>query len=89
LGGYARTPAPAGATHGQEVSHEIQTFFYGHIIHQTYAKPGIQLVNEQRFDYPIYEVFITAPFVYADFADVQRWPLRFGFVDRSECFALL
>ena len=59
--------------YGPEVSHEIQIFFYGHVIDQTDARPGIQLVNEQRFAYPIYEVFITAPFVYADFADVQRW----------------
>jgi glycosyl transferase family 87 len=65
--------------YGPEVSHEIQMFFYGHAINQTYAKPGVQLVNEQRFAYPIYEVFITAPFVYADFADVQRWaPFALG-----------
>ncbi|HVR23858.1 MAG TPA: glycosyltransferase 87 family protein [Candidatus Polarisedimenticolia bacterium] len=65
--------------YGPEVSHEIQTFFYGHVIHQTYAKPGVQLVDEQRFAYPIYEVFITAPLVYADFADVQRWaPFALG-----------
>jgi Glycosyltransferase family 87 len=59
--------------YGPEVSHEIQIFFYGHVINQTDAKPGVQLVNEQRFAYPIYEVFLTAPFVYADFVDVQRW----------------
>jgi Glycosyltransferase family 87 len=65
--------------YGPEVSHEIQMFFYGHAINQTYAKPGVPLVNEQRFAYPIYEVFITAPFVYADFADVQRWaPFALG-----------
>jgi Glycosyltransferase family 87 len=67
--------------YGPEVSHEIQMFFYGHVINQTYAKPDVQVVNEQRFAYPIYEVFLTAPFVYADFADVQRWaPLALGSV---------
>jgi len=67
--------------YGPEVSHEIQMFFYGHVINQTYAKPDVQVVNEQRFAYPIYEVFLTAPFVYADFADVQRWaPFALGSV---------
>ncbi|MGA7514604.1 MAG: glycosyltransferase 87 family protein [Candidatus Sulfotelmatobacter sp.] len=56
-----------------EVSHEIQMVFYGHTINQTYTKPGVELVDEQRFAYPVYEVFLTAPLVYADFADVQRW----------------
>lgn len=55
-----------------EVSHEIQMVFYGHEINQTYTKPGVELVDEQRFAYPVYEVFLTAPLVYAKFSDVQR-----------------
>jgi hypothetical protein len=52
--------------------------FYGHPINQTYV-PGTKLVDEQRFAYPVYEVFLTAPLAYADFADVQRWaPLVLG-----------
>jgi len=56
-----------------EVSHEIQMVFYGHAINQTYDKPGVALVDEQRFAYPVYEVFLTAPLAYVDFAEVQRW----------------
>jgi Glycosyltransferase family 87 len=56
-----------------EVSHEIQVVFYGHPINQTYAKPGAALVDEQRFAYPVYEVFLTAPLAYVDFSEVQRW----------------
>jgi Glycosyltransferase family 87 len=59
--------------YGPEVSHEIQMVFYGRVINQIYAEPGVKLVDEQRFAYPVYEVFLTAPLVYADFADVQRW----------------
>ena len=62
-----------------EVSHEIQMVFYGHPINQTYGKPGVALLDEQRFAYPVYEVFFTAPLAYADFAEVQRWaPLVLG-----------
>ena len=59
--------------YGPEVSHEIQMVFYGHAINQTYDKPGVELVDEQRFAYPVYEVFLTAPLMYVDFAEVQRW----------------
>jgi hypothetical protein len=62
-----------------EVSHEIQMVFYGHAINQTYDKPGVALLDEQRFAYPVYEVFLTAPLALVDFAEVQRWaPLIFG-----------
>ena len=65
--------------YGPEISHEIQMVFYGHIINQTYEKPRAELADEQRFAYPVYEVFLTAPFVYADFAEVQRWaPFALG-----------
>jgi hypothetical protein len=59
--------------YGPELTHEIQMAFYGHEINQAYAKPGVALVDEQRFAYPVYEVFLSAPLAYADFSDVQRW----------------
>jgi hypothetical protein len=58
--------------YGPEVSHEIQMGFYGHAINQTY-QPGASVINEQRFAYPIYAVFLLAPTVYSNFADVRRW----------------
>jgi hypothetical protein len=67
--------------YGTEVSHEIQAVYYGHAIDQTYTKPGVEIVDEQRFAYPIYEMFLTAPLVYTDFRNVQRWaPLALGFL---------
>jgi hypothetical protein len=59
--------------YGPEVSHEIQMVFYGHEINQTYGGPGVALIDEQRFAYPVYEVFLTAPLAYTDFPEVQRW----------------
>ncbi len=56
-----------------EVSHEIQMVFYGREINQTYSDPRVELVDEQRFAYPVYEVFLTAPLAYVDFAEVQCW----------------
>jgi len=57
--------------YGPEVSREIQRVFYGHAVNQTYP-PGAFVVNEQRFAYPVYTVFLLAPTVYADFKDVRR-----------------
>jgi len=59
--------------YGPEVSHEIQMAFYGHIILQDYRDTGHKIIDEQRFAYPIYVVFLMAPTMYADFRDVQRW----------------
>jgi uncharacterized membrane protein len=59
--------------YGPEVSHEIQTVFYGHAINQSYGESGAFIINEQRFAYPVYETFLMAPLVCANFADVQRW----------------
>jgi hypothetical protein len=59
--------------YGPEVSHEIQMAFYGRVIDQRYGQPGAMVVDEQRFAYPVYVVFLMAPTVYADFTDVQRW----------------
>jgi Glycosyltransferase family 87 len=59
--------------YGPDVSREIQTVYYGHAINQTYTKPGVEIVDEQRFAYPVYETLLTAPLAYADFKNVQRW----------------
>jgi hypothetical protein len=59
--------------YGPEVSHEIQMAFYGHIVDQEYSEPGRKMIDEQRFAYPVYVVFLMAPTVYADFTQVQRW----------------
>jgi len=58
--------------YGPEVSHEIQVGFYGHAIEQTYTQSKGTIVDEQRFAYPIYVVFLLAPTVHADFANLQR-----------------
>src|SRR5258707_9876672 len=62
-----------------EVSHEIQTVFYDRALNQTYADPAAPVINEQRFAYPVYTVFILAPTVNADFAYI-RPVVRFAFV---------
>jgi hypothetical protein len=59
--------------YGPEVSHQIQIAFYGHAVGLSYGEPGSSIVDEQRFAYPVYVVFLMAPTVYADFATVQRW----------------
>jgi hypothetical protein len=59
--------------YGPEVSHEIQMAFYGHAIDQKYGEPGANVINEQRFAYPVYVVFLLAPTVYADFQKLQVW----------------
>lgn len=53
-----------------EVSHEIQMDFYGHAIEQQYG-PGTPVVDEQRFVYPVYVVFLLAPAVYLQFSQLQ------------------
>ncbi len=50
-----------------EVSHEI----LGHIVTQEDASGRV--IDEQRFVYPIYVVFLMAPTIYMDFATVQSW----------------
>jgi hypothetical protein len=59
--------------YGPDVSREIQNIYYGHALNQTYGDPATEVVDEQRFAYPIYEVFLTAPLVYLNFTEVQRW----------------
>src|SRR5271166_521492 len=65
--------------YGPEVSHEIQKVFYGHAIYQKYGESGIEIVNEQRFAYPVYVVFLMAPTIFLDFATVYRFaPFALG-----------
>lgn len=59
--------------YGPEVSGEIQMGFYGRIVTPDDRGPGHKIVDEQRFAYPVYVVFLMAPTIYADFANVQRW----------------
>ncbi len=61
--------------YGTEISHEIQIAFYGHVIDQTYGEPGVEVVDEQRFVYPLYVVFLLAPTVYLSFSQVQTCAL--------------
>lgn len=56
-----------------EVSREIQMAFYGHAINQRYGEPGVNPVDEQRFAYPVYVVFLLAPTVYMDFQTLKTW----------------
>ncbi len=67
--------------YGPEVSHEIQMGFYGRPIEQSYNKPRFEIIDEQRFVYPLYVVFLMAPSVHWDFAQLQSWaPVFFGAV---------
>ena len=59
--------------YGAEVSHKIQIAFYGQPIEQRYDKPQFEIIDEQRFAYPVYVVFLLAPTVHADFEMLQRW----------------
>ena len=63
--------------YGPEVSHEIQMAFYGRPIEQSYDKPRFEIIDEQRFVYPLYVVFLLAPSVHWDFAQMQVWALMF------------
>ncbi len=55
-----------------EVSHEIQKAFYGHPVEQKYDKAGTTVLNEQRFAYPVYVVFLMAPTVHANFSYLRH-----------------
>ena len=58
--------------YGPEVTHEIQMSFYGHIVTQDYREPG-RKIDEQRFAYPLYVIFLMAPTIHLDFDTVHRW----------------
>jgi hypothetical protein len=57
--------------YGPEVSREIQIAFYGHAV--TPEEAARHAVDEQRFAYPLYVVFLMAPTINTDFATVQFW----------------
>jgi len=59
--------------YGPEVSHEIQKAFYGHAISPANPVLGEWPKNEQRFAYPVYTVFILAPTIFANFAELRLW----------------
>jgi hypothetical protein len=59
--------------YGPEVSDEIQKAFYGRVLHQSYEQSGVTLVDEQRFAYPLYVVFLMAPTSGMNFPQVQAW----------------
>jgi len=59
--------------YGKEVSHQIQLAFYGHPIDQSYDQPNSEIIDEQRFVYPLYVVLLLAPTVHADFAALDTW----------------
>jgi hypothetical protein len=59
--------------YGTQVSQEIQMAFYGHTIEQRYDNPQSEIVDEQRFAYPLYVVFLLAPTVHVEFEILQRW----------------
>jgi len=56
-----------------EVSHEIQKAFYGHPVVQEFGNPRAMVINEQRFAYPVFVVFLLAPTMHADFFQLRRW----------------
>ena len=64
---YARNPYSAA------VSHEIQMAFYGHVVTQAPEVSAQDAVDEQRFAYPVYVVFLMAPTVNLTFVEVESW----------------
>ena len=65
--------------YGAEVSHKIQIASYGHPIEQSYDKPQFEIIDEQRFAYPVYVAFLLAPTVHANFEGLHHWaPMVLG-----------
>jgi MFS family permease len=54
--------------YGIEVSHELQIAFYGRLLDA--SRPG-EPRDQERFAYPLYVVFLLAPFVHMDFHTVR------------------
>src|SRR5439155_17440967 len=65
LGGGAGASAKRTQSLWPEVSREIQIVFYGHAV--TPEEAAQHVVDEQRFAYPLYVVFLMAPTIYTDF----------------------
>jgi hypothetical protein len=59
--------------YGPEVSREIQRAYYGHAVAEDNLTSGRRILDEWRFAYPIYVVFLMAPTMWVDFAAVQHW----------------
>lgn len=57
--------------YSEQVSHEIQMAYYGHIV--TPEESRSRIVDEQRFAYPLYVVFLMQPLIHQDFATVHLW----------------
>lgn len=57
--------------YGPEVSHQIQMAFYGHPVIQDLGQPGHTPVDEQRFAYPVFVVFLLAPTIHVPFPSLQ------------------
>jgi glycosyl transferase family 87 len=57
--------------YGAEVTHDIQTAFYGHDIRA--GAPGTRPIDEQRFAYPVYVVLLLAPTANVEFVNLQAW----------------
>jgi len=74
--------------YGPEVTHEIQMAYYGHVV--TAEESARRVVDEQRFVYPIYVVFLMAPTIYTDFDKVRFWaPFLLGaFAGLSVLFSI-
>ncbi len=64
---YKRNP------YSPDVSHEIQMAFYGRILAQAPDISAQSAVDEQRFAYPVYVVFLMAPTAKLSFAQVESW----------------
>ncbi len=63
--------------------------FYGHPIDQTYDKPASEIVDEQRFVYPLYVVLLLAPTVHLDFrATSSLGPSVVRRAHGNQCLAL-
>jgi hypothetical protein len=59
--------------YGPEVSHEIQMGIHGRIIEQQNGASPSDIIDEQRFVYPVYVVFLLAPTVGVELAQLQAW----------------
>ena len=67
---YSGTPPSEENPYGPEVTHDIQMAFYGHDVVQKH-EPGARIIDEQRFAYPIYLVFLLAPTAGVSFETLQ------------------
>jgi hypothetical protein len=57
--------------YGPEVTHEIQMAIYGHDVAQ--GRTAEEVIDQQRFAYPVYAAFLLAPAAFLDFETVHTW----------------